>query len=175
MKKEWIAVIVLIAAVLFFIFKSNLMNLLSDLFKKFEGFSPTPYWDVRQYSWGYGTKVPQQFMLDGKPKPGIRISREQAMNDAMNHANASRKYLESLIKVSLTNNQWAAILSFAYNEGDFNADNLIPNINSKNWSALEKQWKLYTKVQQPDGSYKDSTDLKSRRAAEWNLFYSSLN
>src|SRR5262245_7615600 len=26
--------------------------------KGFEGFSPNPAWDYRQYTWGYGTKAP---------------------------------------------------------------------------------------------------------------------
>jgi GH24 family phage-related lysozyme (muramidase) len=177
MKTKYWTIIIIIALVLF-LFKSKIMelySLVSNLLAKFEGFSDVPYWDVSRYSWGYGTRVPAKYIVNGKPKPGIKIDRIQAMADAWSHIQDSKSYLSPLVKISLTPDQWAAFLDFAYNEGDANADNLIPNMNAKKWSALEKQWKLYNKVKDKNGAYYVSEDLVKRRAAEWELFSSSLN
>jgi GH24 family phage-related lysozyme (muramidase) len=177
MNKKLIILLIVLSVVLF-LFKNRIMelySLVSNLLAKFEGFSSKPYWDVRQYTWGYGTKVPAKFMgADGKPKPGITINKLDAMADAWQHIQDDKQYLSKLVKVSLTTDQWAALLSFAYNEGSGNADNLVPNINAKKWLALETQWKLYNKVLK-NGSYVVSQDLVKRRASEWELFSSSLN
>jgi GH24 family phage-related lysozyme (muramidase) len=170
-------VIILIIAVILFLFKNRAMelyNLVSKLLARFEGFSSKPYWDVRQWTWGYGTKVPDKYMSNGKPKAGVTIDEVDAMVDAWNHIQESRNYLQGLVKINLTPNQWAAFLSFAYNEGNGNADNLINNINSRKWNALETQWKLYNKVLK-NGVYVVSAALVERRAEEWKLFSSSLN
>lgn len=177
MKTKYWTVILIIAFVLF-LFKNRIMeiySLISNLLAKWETFSEVPYWDISRYSWGYGTQVPAKYMLNGRPKPGTKIDRITAMADAWNHIQSSKAYLSKLIKVSLTNDQWAALLDFAYNEGDGNADNLVSNINAKKWSALETQWKLYNKVKNKDGILVTSKNLTQRRAAEWELFSSSLN
>jgi GH24 family phage-related lysozyme (muramidase) len=170
-------IIVSIIAVLLFLFKNRFMelySLVSNLLAKFEGFSPKPYWDVRQWTWGYGTKVPAKYMKGNTPDPAARINKVDAMADAWAHIQTSKNYLQKLVKVQLTNDQWAALLSFAYNLGDGNADNLVPNINGKKWAALEAQWKAYNKVNQ-NGVLVPHSGLTKRRAAEWNLFSSSLN
>lgn len=51
--------------------------------------------------------------------------------------------LRPQISRTLTVNQWAAYLSFSYNEGVGKADNLIGNINSGNDTALAAQWRKY--------------------------------
>lgn len=176
-KKKIILVLIIFIASILFLFKNRIMELytlVSDLLAKFEGFSAKPYWDVRQWTWGYGTRVPDKFMKDGRPIPGATINKIDAMIDAWAHIQASRSYLQTLINITLTPNQWAALLSFAYNEGDHNADNLVANINSKSWYSLENQWKLYTKVRDRDGVYYVSKNLVTRRAAEWDLFNSGI-
>jgi GH24 family phage-related lysozyme (muramidase) len=152
----------------------EIYSLVSNLLSKYEGFSAKPYFDVSRYSWGYGTQVPAKYIVNGKPKPGIFIDKVSAMADAWLHIQASKSYLSKLVKIELTPNQWAAFLSFAYNEGDGNADNLIPNLNAKKWNALETQWKLYNKIRK-NGVLVFSADLAARRADEWKLFKSSLN
>lgn len=135
-----------------------------------EGFESSPYWDVSRWSWGYGTAVPGA-VPDRSVYPGGTISRTQAMNDLLIHVNNDYQYLRPLITRPLTSNQWAAYLSFSYNEGAGNADNLARNINSGDDAALETQWKLYNKVRE-NGVLVYSQDLADRRAAEWELWAS---
>jgi len=139
---------------------------LKRFLETWELFSPIPYWDVKQWSWGFGTKVPGS-TTDRYNNPGGSITRTQAMTDAMNHVTGDYTYLKPLLHVSLNPYQWAAFLSFAYNLGRGNADNLVNNINSRNWAALEDQWKQYVYA---DGQV--NQNLVDRRKAEWELFIS---
>lgn len=173
-----VALIVVIAFLLFFLKNKfmDLYSLMASLLAKFEGFSAKPYWDVRQWTWGYGTKVPSKYMgPDGKPKPGVTIDKVNAMKDAWVHVQNDKYYLQNLIKLQLSDGQWAALLSFSYNLGQGAADNLVQNINAKKWTALETQWKSYNKVRNSSGQLVPHSWNTKRRIEEWNLFSSSLN
>lgn len=166
-KKEQKKMLIIGAAALFlFLLFPNIMsgqtsmmfNSAEELIASFEGFSPTSYWDNKQYSWGYGTKA---------PGPGASITESQARLELWKHIENDYAYLHPLIAVSLGNNQWAALLSFSYNLGIGNADNLVQNINRQDWAALEKQWKQYVNA---GGAYNQG--LADRRGAEWQYFIS---
>jgi lysozyme len=133
-------------------------SILTSFIPAWEGFRANPYWDVSRYSWGYGTKA---------PGPTGTITEAQAMQDLLAHVQNDYDYLKPLISVDLNPNQWAALLSFSYNLGPGNADNLVANINKQDWQALEDQWNLYINA---DGVPNDN--LIARRAAEWELFSS---
>lgn len=131
-----------------------------------ESFSPKPVWDVKQWSWGYGSRVPGS-VNDKNIYPGGTITKQQAAKEAAKFYQAHYKYLSPLIKVPLNANQWAALLSFSYNTGTGNADNLVPNINSRNNEALKTQWMKYVYAggQKLDG-------LVTRRKRELALYFS---
>ncbi len=131
------------------------------LIPQFEGFRATPYWDISRYSWGYGTQA---------PGPTGTITQGQALHDMRAKVDSDYNYLRPLIKRSLQPNQWAALLSFAYNLGDGNADNLVANINSGDDSALETQWKKYIYA----GGVASDT-LVDRRNAEWQVWTGDLS
>jgi lysozyme len=130
----------------------------AELIKGFESFRSSPYWDVTRYSWGYGT-----------PAPGRTgyINKQDAERELQGYNIDNYNYLSTLISVPLTINQWAALLSFAYNLGQGNADNLVKNINSQDWEALGIQWNQYI-----NAGGVPLQDLIDRRAAEWQLFVS---
>jgi lysozyme len=155
-----------IAAILIFAVGSSYEIILSQFLKDWEGFSNTPYWDVRQWSWGYGTKVPGSSTSQYNV-PGGTITREKAMQDLLQYARSDKAYLTPLINVNLRPDQWAALLSFSYNLGNDDADNLVYNINTADWKALEDQWKRYIYV---NGQI--SQHQIDRREAEWELFSS---
>lgn len=106
----------------------------AELIESLELFSAEPYWDVSRWSWGYGTRAPGSTGT---------ITREQAAQELREHMQPDYTYLSGLITRPLQPHQWAALLSFSYNEGSGNADNLVDNINSGNDVALEQQWKKY--------------------------------
>lgn len=135
----------------------------ADLIASFEGFTPVSKWDNKQYSWGYGTKA---------PGPGLSITESQAKDEMMGHIQNDYDYLLPLVTVRLNKNQWAALLSFSYNEGTGNADNLVANINAQDWDALANQWALYNKYTNAAGQLVYSSALAQRRADEWQVFTS---
>lgn len=157
-------------ALLFLLTKKGMeyKQILTDFFKIHEGFASKPYWDFKQWSWGYGTRVPGS-IADSTKNPGGTISRAKAMVDALLHVEKDRGYLSPLVKVPMSAKQWAALLSFSYNlgSGSGGAKDLIPFINSRDLSALQTQWKKYVYA----GGVKRQ-NLVDRRNAEWDLFVS---
>lgn len=159
-KPEWLALggaAVYIAYTLMD-FKTRLRKKLSTFIPSVEGFIPYPKWDYKQYSWGYGTAA---------PGPTGTITREQAITDALVHLFNDYDTLRPQVKRPLTVNQWTAYLSFSYNEGVGNADNLLGNINSGNDTALATQWRKYIYA----GGMVNQ-DLVDRREKELLLWFS---
>lgn len=140
------------------VFAGSLMTDTANYIISFEGFVDHPYADNGRYSWGYGTLA---------PGPTGTIDRETAMTELLAHVNADYAYLKPLITRPLNNNQWTAYLDFAYNLGRGNAENLIPNINAGNDTALGTEWNEYVNA---GGLYNQV--LADRRAAEWQLWQS---
>ncbi|MES3018577.1 MAG: hypothetical protein V4721_12390 [Bacteroidota bacterium] len=144
------------------------LRVLRPFLAYWEQFRPTPYWDVRQWSWGYGTRVPGS-VNDPYKRPVGTITESAAMAALDKYATKDWDYLRALIKTPLRPESWAGLLSFSYNLGPGNADNLVPNINTRNWTALETQWKKYIYVNDVASAH-----AIERRAAEWKLFKSGL-
>lgn len=139
-------------------FKTRLINKLAAFIPTVEGFAPVSKWDYKQYSWGYGTAA---------PGPGLSITRDQAFAEMLTHLLTDYETLKPQVTRSLGVNQWAALLSFSYNEGVGRADNLLANINSHNDSALTDQWRKYIYA---GGEVND--DLVDRREKELSLWFS---
>lgn len=140
----------------------DLINFLTQ----WEGFSATPFWDYKQWSWGYGTKVPGS-STNPANNPGGSITQSQAAQDTVNYLKADYNYLNSRVTTALNPQQWAALLSFSYNEGRAAAVKLIPEINSQSLDTLEQHWKQYVYA----GGVVNQ-GLVNRRNAEWDLFVS---
>lgn len=139
-------------------FRDRLLDKLASFIPSVEGFRSTPYWDVVRYSWGYGTAAPGATGT---------ITREQAFQDMTTYLLNDYAALSSRVTRSLTVPQWAALLSFSYNEGIGNAYNLLANINSGNDAALAAQMRKYVYA---GGVIND--DLVDRREKEINLWNS---
>lgn len=136
-------------------------DILSWLIPEFESFSASPYWDVSRYSWGYGTAAPGSTGT---------ITKAEAFQEMLDHFNADYNTLAPQISRVLAPYQWAALLSFSYNEGSGYADNLIPNINSGSDNDLRNQWMLYNKVRDANNNLVYSQTLADRRAREWEIW-----
>ncbi len=137
-------------------FTDQLTKVLSTFIPSVEGFRSKPYWDSKRYSWGYGTQA---------PGPDGTITREQAFSDMLSHLMRDYKTLSARITRPLTVNQWAALLSFSYNEGPGNAFNLVPEINDGYPQPLIDNWRLYI---YSDG--KVNPNLVERREKEIQLW-----
>lgn len=140
--------------------KEDLIKILSDFLPSVEGFSGSVFWDFKQWTWGYGTAAG----FDKNKKPTGTITKAKALADTLAHCQRDYAFLVTKIKVALNNNQWAAFLSFSYNEGVGNAVNLVSDINVQS-PGLEEHFKKYIYA----GKKKDE-GLVSRRNKEWVLF-----
>jgi len=157
MKTEnWVLAGLGVLAVILLAGQASIFKLAANLVIRFEGFRSKPYWDVNRYSWGYGTRA---------PGPEGTISKAKAFADLMETLVTDYNYLEPMISRKLRPAQWAALLSFSYNTGKGNADNLINNINSGNDTILGIQWNKYIYA---DGVVNDT--LIDRRAQEWQTW-----
>lgn len=139
---------------------ADILPVLNPFLQNEERFSAHPYWDVSRYSWGYGT-----------PAPGSTgtISQAQALSDMDDHVNSDFDTLSPKITRPLSANQWAAYLSFSYNEGPGSpgASALVDDINSGDDEKLEAHWREYI--------YADHVVdpvLVGRRDREWALWMS---
>lgn len=133
------------------------------LIPEFEGFRASPYWDKNAWRWGYGT-----------PAPGSSgtVTKEQARAEMRAWLERDYAYLSTLVKVPLSANQWAALLSFHYNTSL--AENLMKNINAGNTAALQTQWLAYNKSRDSGGVLQPDNTLIRRRAIEWNVWQGSF-
>lgn len=148
----------LIAVAWFAMFKTRLINKLASFIPSVEGFRSTPYWDVSRYSWGYGTKA---------PGASGTITREQAFADMLTYLLSDYELLKGKIHRHLSVNQWAALLSFAYNLGNDDAVDMVPYINAGDDTALSEQWMKYVHA----GGVVNS-ELVQRRKKELSLWNS---
>lgn len=139
-------------------FKDRLLNKLASFIPSVEGFEPHPYWDVKRYSWGYGTAAPGSTGT---------ITREQAFQDMVTYLLNDYTSLKNKITRSLNVSQWAALLSFSYNLGIGNAYNLVSLINAGDDKALEKKWNQYVYA---NGVI--NQNLVERRKDEFSLWLS---
>lgn len=96
-----------------------------DLIKSFEGFSAKPYVDpgtgAEPITIGYGTTI-----YPGGKKVTMKdasVTEAQALGFLTDEVNEKAHNVERMVKVQLNDNEFAALVSFAYNVG---------------WQALEK-------------------------------------
>ena len=104
-------------------------DMLFNVISKFEGFFAVPYWDRTGYSVGYGS----QYNWDQK-RPVVKtdvIDKATAKNWLLQEAQQNFSYVQSKIKVPVTDNQILALSSFAYNvgQGAFSNSTLLELLN----------------------------------------------
>jgi len=135
-----------------------------DKLKEFEGFSAVPYPDAHGFSIGYG-----HFILPGESF--TRITRDQAETILKKDLIIAEKKILNAIKIVLNQNQFDALVMFAYNTGRSISD-LYGLINKKASIDTIKAWwkKNYTTSQ---GKFLKA--LAVRRAYEADLFFSKMN
>lgn len=73
----------------------------------------------------------------------------------------------------LTQNQFDALLSFTFNLGCGNLQNIAENLNAGDFAGATDRMKLYNKVRDPNsGQLVESPTLRKRRQIEVNVFNS---
>ena len=131
----------------------------TPMIKRWEAFRANPYWDYGQYSIGYGQK---------SEKDAAPITEERASAMLAAYLVDLVTKISPLIKVKITANQGAALLSFAYNlgHGALAKSTLLKKINAGDPTA-EKEFAKWVK-----SGGKTLPGLVKRREAERQLFIS---
>jgi GH24 family phage-related lysozyme (muramidase) len=113
--------------------------LATSLLKKFEGYTPKPKWDHKQYSVGFGTKwVPGQ-PIGGQADHEAALAREAAEVDG---------WLGQNVKVPLNPQQRAALTSAGYNlgTGPKGLGRLLGDINAGSWDRVGQRLLSFNKA-----------------------------
>lgn len=138
-----------------------------NLIKRFEGFEDKAYVDPgslgKPITIGYGTT-----RINGAPITlGQTITESEAERYLRTDVNKFAEDVRKLVKVKLTENEFGALVSFAYNVGPGNlqASTLLRNINEQRYIAGSNQFLRWTKA-----SGKELKGLIKRRQAEKQLF-----
>lgn len=127
----------------------------------FEGFSATPYPDAGGYSIGYGHYMGAVVTIPGP------ITQAQGLDLLQADVASAARTVSSLVSVPLTQNQYDALVSLAYNIGSnaFANSTLVSLLNQGDYAGAAAQFPVWNKSQG-----KVIAALVSRREAEKGLF-----
>jgi lysozyme len=104
-----------------------------DQLKKDEGYSPLSFWDLKQWTWGYGTKAPSG--------PGLPISQEDAEAELSKKVDLAIKEYKSLfseITIEINDTRQHALVNMIYNlgaKGVSNFKNMLAAIRTGDWKS----------------------------------------
>lgn len=155
-----------------------------NLIKSFEGIldgDPStvkldPYLDPIQIwtiGWGHAIAVDNRFLKGAADKPRVKamfkdgITVEEATLLLKSDLLKFCRGVEAIVKVPITDNQFAALVSFAFNLGIGNLakSTLLRRVNEKNFPAAAQEFAKWNKA-----GGKVLKGLTRRRAAEAQLF-----
>ena len=136
-----------------------------QLIEEFEGFSAKPYiCPAGKYTIGFGDTV-----WKGKPVTGLTktITKQEAEYALENRLKGFQAELDAVVKVPLTANQNAALLSFIYNIGAkaFRNSTLLKVLNEGDIREAANQFMRWNKA-----NGKELAGLTKRREAERHVF-----
>lgn len=136
--------------------------------KRWEGLRLTAYPDPGSrdgtpWTIGYG-HTSDEFM---KVHKGLKITIKQAEDALVHDLNETAAKVEQLVKVTLTDNQFGALVSFAFNVGvaAFAKSTLLKKLNAGQYGAVPTELARWNKN---DGKVR--AGLTNRRAAEAGLW-----
>ncbi|MEI9687478.1 lysozyme [Kosakonia cowanii] len=136
-----------------------------SLIKQFEGLRLTAYQDsVGVWTIGYGWTQP----VDGKPiRPGMTIKEETAERLLRTGLVGYESDVSKLVKVKLTQGQFDALVSFAYNLGTraLSTSTLLQKLNAGDYAGAADEFPRWNKA-----GGKVLPGLTLRREAERALF-----
>lgn len=140
-----------------------------DLIKSFEGLYlhayPDPGTHGAPFTIGYGTT-----RIDGKPvDPNLTITKEQAEQYLEFEVNEKAKAVDSLLEIPVTQGQYDALVSFAYNcgVGNLKSSTLLRLVNSGDIANAADQFLRWNRA-----AGRVLPGLTRRRQAERELFLS---
>jgi lysozyme len=141
----------------------DLANSTLQLIKRFEGFSSIRYRDARGFSIGYG-----HFIQPGESFPAS-FSEPEAYDLLRADTQRFSETIKNAVTVTLTQNQFDALVSLAYNIGAtaFRNSTLVRKLNAGDYAGAAEQfavWRISEGAVNPV--------LVARRATEREIFLS---
>lgn len=137
----------------------------TSLIREFEGFVASAYLcPANVWTIGIGTTV---YPNGAKVKKGDKCTQEQALEYLQHDLKSFEKTVNDSVKVPLSQNQFDALVSLAYNigSGAFKNSTLLKKLNAKDFTGAADQFLRWNK-----GSGKVLKGLVRRREAERALF-----
>jgi lysozyme len=140
-----------------------------DLIRQFEGFRGAAYRDpVGVWTIGYG-----HTSMAGAPEvtPGLTISEAEGAEILARDVDQFARGVRALLRVELSDGQFSALVSFAYNVGlgALKKSSVLTAVNARDFAAVPRRLQLWVKA----GGHV-LPGLVKRRAAEGALFAASL-
>lgn len=141
-----------------------------DLIRQFEGFRTAAYRDpVGMWTIGYG-----HTSMAGAPevKPGLTVSEAEAADILARDVDQFARGVRALLRVELSDGQFSALVSFAYNVGvaALRKSSVLTAVNARDFAAVPRRLQLWTKA----GGHV-LPGLVKRRAAEAAMFAASAS
>lgn len=135
-----------------------------DLITRFEDFKPKPYDD------GTGTITIGYGHTRSAVMPA-QVTEEEALELLRSDLDHFIQAVANEVRVPINENQFAALVSLAFNIGDraFANSTLLKKLNSGNYVAASNEFQKWNKVT-VNGQKQRSVGLSRRRAAEEQLF-----
>ena len=135
---------------------------------QWEGFVPTPYEDIAGHpTIGYGHKILPHETFN----PVVPITVEEAQNLLRADAQIAESAVTRLVAVPVTQRQYDALVSFAYNVGAqaFGTSTLLKKLNAGDYNGASDEFQRWNKAT-VDGKLVVIAGLSNRRNAERGLF-----
>lgn len=107
-----------------------------ELLKAREGFEAKPYWDVSHWAIGYGTQISEAEAKYYENNPISKEKAEQMMREKLVRFETAVLNYAAKYNLSLTQNQFDALVSFTYNCGDGWMSETTGNFNR----AVRERW-----------------------------------
>lgn len=137
-----------------------IISKLTALLIAFEGFSSCAYWDVSQYSSGYGTKAAHKYEC---------IDERVAKDRLLSHAEKDIKFIKGIYKDRKpTENELVSLASYCYNTGSKGCEKVVRL--AANGEHRAASWAMRQNIKKGSG-YEEG--LKIRRAKETALLLES--
>lgn len=172
--KHIIALITIVFAIN--VFAQDWKTSATELIKQFETFRPTPYTDVNKKAIGWG------FNDSNLVKRG-HMTKEEANEILEGYVSSIGGYIDTQVKVPLTDNQKAALVVFVYNvgQGNFASSTLLKKLNQRQYGSVPSEIQRWNKVKRVSNGkivkdkngkivYDIAPGLVKRRQAESNLW-----
>jgi lysozyme len=140
------------------------------LIRKFEGFRARAYRDaVGVWTIGYGHTA-----MAGAPqvKAGLSVTREKAAQILVRDVVQFSEGVASAVKVELNDNQFSALVSFAYNVGlgNFRKSSVLKAVNAEDHDTVPRRLALWNRA-----GGRVLPGLVTRRAAEGALYATAVD